>query len=176
MISEDLARSALEGDGTAFEALYEDCVHIVFGIALKILGTRSAAEDVTQMVFVSILTSRVAFKKGNFNGWIARVARNCAIDEWRRSKRNMHLFDYGSEDKRAPVDEEVIHRLEVERAREVIASLPAGQRSAIEMALFNGLSHQEISERTGLPLGTVKARIRSGLKKIRAAIGERIAS
>jgi RNA polymerase sigma-70 factor (ECF subfamily) len=159
-----------EGDVAAFEALYDAYHRLVYGVALKVLATEAAAEDVTQAVFVKVWTSAGNFRGGNFVGWIARVARNCAIDALRRGSRNTEL----SHD--IPVewvmDEAIVVRVDAARARTVIAALPPEQRTAIELAFFGGLTHREIAARTTLPLGTVKTRIRAGLRAVRDAMTE----
>lgn len=154
------------GDLAAFERLYESHVNLVYGVALRILRTETAAEDVTQSVFLKVWTKPSSFRSGNFATWIARVARNRAIDEIRRGKRTAELSDFAAD---AALDEVVIARVEAERARAIIATLPVEQRRAIEMAFFGGMTHQEVAFETGAPLGTVKTRIRSGLTALRDA-------
>ncbi|MEA2718171.1 MAG: hypothetical protein QOJ39_35 [Candidatus Eremiobacteraeota bacterium] len=159
-----------EGDVAAFEALYDSYHRLVFGIAFKVLATEAAAEDVTQAVFVKIWTSATAFRSGNFTGWIARVARNRAIDTLRSVSRDTELAHDIPAD--AAMDEAIVLRVDAARARTIIAELPREQRNVIELAFFGGLTHREIAARTTLPLGTVKTRIRAGLRTVRCAMTE----
>ncbi len=158
-----------DGDITAFEQLYDQYHRLVYGIALKMLATEASAEDITQAVFMKLWTSAAAYRHSNFTGWIARVTRNLAIDLLRATGRNAQLPVHVMLD--APgVDDAVATRIDAERARSVIAGLPEDQRTAIELAFFRGLSHAEIAAQTTLPLGTVKSRIRTGLRAVRNAM------
>jgi RNA polymerase sigma-70 factor (ECF subfamily) len=159
------------GDVAAFEALYDGFHRLVYAIAFRTLGTHAAAEDVTQAVFLKIWTAPRAFHGGNFTGWIARVARNRAIDVLRGTER-----ERGELPAQIPCDGELddglLARVDAHRARALIDGLPEEQRSAIELAFFEGLTHQEIAQRTAAPLGTVKTRIRTGLQRLRAGLVE----
>ncbi|MDP9017472.1 MAG: sigma-70 family RNA polymerase sigma factor [Candidatus Eremiobacteraeota bacterium] len=169
-----LARVAA-GDLAAFEALYDEYARVVYGVAMRILRNESAAEDVVQNVFMKLLSTPQAFRAGNFAAWIGRVARNRALDELRRGARTTDLstFALGSED--APLDDTVIAIVDAERVRGVVAALPVEQRTTIELAFFDGLTHHEIASTTGTPLGTVKTRIRAGLHAIRNALNMSLA-
>jgi RNA polymerase sigma-70 factor (ECF subfamily) len=165
-----LMERVVEGDVAAFEALYDAYHRLVYGIAFKVLATEAAAEDVTQAVFVKIWTSAGAYRSGNFTGWIARVARNRAIDALRSGSRNAELpLDIPAD---TAMDDAIVVRVDAARARTMIAALPHEQRTAIELAFFAGLTHREIAARTTLPLGTVKTRIRAGLRAVRDAMTE----
>jgi RNA polymerase sigma-70 factor (ECF subfamily) len=156
------------GDIAAFESLYDAYHRLVYGIALKVLAAEPAAEDVTQTVFMKVWTSAPDFRSGNFVGWIARVTRNRAIDVLRSGGRTAELPPHLPLD--TEMDEEIVVRVDAARARTMIETLPPDQRSAIELAFFGGLTHREIAARTTLPLGTVKTRIRAGLRTVRAAM------
>jgi RNA polymerase sigma-70 factor (ECF subfamily) len=158
------------GDVAAFEAIYDRFHRLVYAIAFRTLGTHAAAEDVTQAVFLKIWTSPQAFHGGNFAGWIARVARNRAIDVLRGAQREHELP--GEIPCDGELDDVLLARIDAERAHAMIAALPADQRNAIELAFFSGLTHQEIARRTAAPLGTVKTRIRAGLQRLRVALAE----
>jgi RNA polymerase sigma-70 factor (ECF subfamily) len=157
-------------DAGAFEALYDAYHRLVYGIALRVLSDAAAAEDVTQTVFLKLWSSPDVFRGGNFSGWIARVTRNRAIDVLRSNAPV-----YGEE---IPtllaaddvLEEQVIAALDGRRVREAMKLIPQDQREAIELGFFGGLSHEQIARRAGLPLGTVKTRIRSGLRKLRAEL------
>jgi RNA polymerase sigma-70 factor (ECF subfamily) len=134
------------------------------------LADPMAAEDLTQAVFLKIWSNPEAFHGGNFGAWIARVARNRALDALRaRSARPEGEIpdDLGSDD---DLGDTIFARIEGERVRAALIQLPDEQRQPIELGFFAGVTHEEIARRTGTPLGTVKTRIRSGLRKLREAL------
>jgi RNA polymerase sigma-70 factor (ECF subfamily) len=157
-------------DAAAFEALYDAYHRLVYGLALRVLSDPSAAEDVTQAVFLKIWDSPTLFRGGNFGAWIARVARNRAFDVLRsRAAHGEEEFPDS-----IPVDdaleETAIAHLDGDRVRDALARLPPEQREPIELGFFGGVTHQEIARRFGLPLGTVKTRIRTGLRRLKNAL------
>jgi len=157
-------------DGAAFERLYDAYHRLVFGIALRMLGDATMAEDLTQSVFMKVWSSPEAFRYGNFGAWIARVARNRALDMLRsRSLRDESEIPADIAEPGA-LDDAVFSKLDSERVRSALTSLPEEQRSAIEMGFFGGITHEEIAKRTGIPLGTIKTRIRSGLRRLRTEL------
>jgi RNA polymerase sigma-70 factor (ECF subfamily) len=157
-------------DVAAFEAIYDGYYRLVHGIALKMLQDAMAAEDVTQAVFLKVWSAPEAFTSGNFGAWLARVTRNRALDVLRtkatRSEREMPV-DLVLE---GALDDVVFARIDGERVRLALRALPEEQRGAIELGFFGGVTHEEIARRTATPLGTVKTRIRAGLRKMRAAL------
>ncbi len=157
-------------DVAAFEALYEAYHRLVYGIGLRMLGDAPAAEDLTQAVFLKIWNAPEAYSAGNFGGWIARVARNRALDILRSRSVRVEAelpSDVASED---ALDDLVIARVEGVQVRAALAALPEEQRSLIELGFFGGVTHEELARRTATPLGTVKTRIRSGLRKLRTLL------
>ena len=158
------------GDGAAFERLYDSYHRLVFGIALRMLGDATMAEDLTQNVFLKVWSSPDAFRDGNFGAWIARVARNRSLDVLRsRSLRDESEIPADLAEPGA-LDDVVFTRLDSQRVRSALAALPDEQRSPIEMGFFGGITHDEIAKRTGIPLGTIKTRIRTGLRKLRGEL------
>ena len=158
------------GNQAAFESLYDGFHRLVYSIAQRMLADPMAAEDLTQAVFLKIWANPDAFSGGNFAAWIARVARNRSLDVLRaRSARpeSEMPVDLGSED---DLDDAVFAKIQGERVRAALFALPEEQRKPIEMGFFAGVTHEEIARRTGTPLGTVKTRIRSGLRKLREAL------
>lgn len=154
-------------DAAAFEALYDGYHRLVYGIALRILGDVAGAEDVTQAVFLKLWSSPNLFATGNFGAWIARVARNRALDVVRsrtvRAESEMPQV--------MPVDDALedvaFAHIDAESVRNALAQLPQEQRKLIELGFFGGVTHEEIAAQTGTPLGTIKTRIRTGLRKLR---------
>lgn len=159
-------------DVAAFEAIYDSYHRLVHGIALKMLQDAMAAEDLTQAVFLKVWSSPESFASGNFGAWIARVARNRAVDVLRsraaQSESGAELpLDVPVE---MVIDDTVFAKLDAEHVRRALQSLPDDQRSPIELGFFGGVTHEEIARRTATPLGTVKTRIRAGLRKLRTAL------
>jgi RNA polymerase sigma-70 factor (ECF subfamily) len=157
------------GDTRAFEALYDGYHRLVYGIALRVLTDRWLAEDVTQAVFLKLWGSPELFRGGNFGAWLVRVTRNRALDVLRS---RAHREDEVPEDIPAQdaVEDAAFAHLNAERVRGAMTQLPNEQRELIELGFFGGVTHEEIARTTGLPLGTVKTRIRSGLRKLRGAL------
>jgi RNA polymerase sigma-70 factor (ECF subfamily) len=156
-----------ERDVAALEAIYDAYHRLVYGIALRMLGDRTGAEDLTQSIFLKVWSAPQAFVAGNFGAWISRVTRNRALDVLRsravRAEGDMPA-DAPAE---GTIDDEVFARIDGARVRSALAALPQEQRSLIEMGFFGGITHEEMARRTSTPLGTVKTRIRSGLRKLR---------
>ncbi len=159
-----------ERDVTAFEAVYDGFHRLVYGIALKMLGDPSAAEDLAQAVFLKVWSSPEAFGGGNFGAWIARVTRNRALDALRSRATRPETEMPADIPLEGSLDESVFARLDGERVRSALAALPDEQRRPIELGFFGGMTHDEIARRSELPLGTVKTRIRAGLKKLRVSL------
>lgn len=159
-----------ERDVTAFEAVYDGFHRLVYGIALKMLGDPSAAEDLAQAVFLRVWSSPEAFGGGNFGAWIARVTRNRALDALRSRATRPETEMPADIPLEGSLDESVFARLDGERVRSALAALPDEQRRPIELGFFGGMTHDEIARRSELPLGTVKTRIRAGLKKLRVSL------
>jgi RNA polymerase sigma-70 factor (ECF subfamily) len=154
-------------DADAFESLYDRYHALVYGLALRVLADPSAAEDVTQNVFLKIWTAPDAFQSGNLEGWLARVARNRAIDVLRSKKLRSESELSESIPADSTLEQSAMERLDGERARAAMGRLPDEQRLLLELGFFGGMTHDAIARQTGLPLGTVKTRIRSGLRRLR---------
>jgi RNA polymerase sigma-70 factor (ECF subfamily) len=154
----------------AFEKIYDAHYRLVYGVALRMLGDVGAAEDVTQAVFLKIWTAPQSFREGNFAGWLVRVARNRALDVLRSSgsRVTFELPETLPEDEAIEVT--AMANLDAELVRGALADLASEQREPIELGFFSGLTHEEIARKTGVPLGTVKTRIRAGLTRLRVAL------
>lgn len=156
-------------DAGAFEALYDAHHRLVYGVAMRMLGDVAAAEDLTQAVFLKIWSAPQLFQSGNFAGWLVRITRNRALDVL-RSKSYRHEELPETQPAQEMPEETAFAHLDAERVRAALAQLPAEQRDLIELGFFGGVTHEEMSRRLGIPLGTVKTRIRTGLHKLRAAL------
>ena len=174
-----LASRVATGDADSLEELYNRYGVQVFSMAYGILKDYALAEDLAQEVFVALWTRAGRFDaaKGVFRHWFLHLAHNRVIDEVRR-RRRVALMDAN----RAPEDatlglvssgdtaDEAITAVLAGEAREALRSLPEEQRMVIVMAYLEGATQQEIAQRTGTPLGTVKTRLRLGLEKLRQAM------
>ena len=158
------------GDQHAMAELYDRYSSIVYAVALRVLGDTMAAEDVLQEVFLQLWRNPSAFDaaRGSLAAWLAVITRNRAIDLLRKRKPMTDI-----EDVIVSVTPDLANEAERSRAAEkvrgVLGGMPSAQRSALEMAYFQGLSHSEIASKTGEPLGTIKTRIRAGLMTLRKA-------
>ena len=159
-------------DVDAFEQLYDGYHRLVFGIALRMTSDATMAEDITQSIFLKLWSAPEAFRDGNFSAWLSRVARNRALDTVRsRANRPTEDFpvDLAAE---GSTDDTVFARIDAQRVRGALSTLNDEQRTPIEMGFFGGITHEEIARRTGIPLGTIKTRIRSGLRRMRESLTE----
>lgn len=182
-MSEDADRLIVErlarGDAAALAELYDRHGRSVFSLAVRILSDHGEAEDLTQDVFSLAWRNAAKYdpSRGVVAAWLLVTTRTRAIDRL-RSRRVRPGAATEDEVRRldaipdaAPsVELMVADRQMAGRVRDAIALLPADQRLALELAYFEGLSHSEIGERTGTPLGTIKTRIRTGLARLRQAM------
>jgi RNA polymerase sigma-70 factor (ECF subfamily) len=158
-------------DESAMAALYDRYSSLVYAVALRVLGDTAAAEDVLQEIFLQLWRKPSAFDaaRGSMGAWLSVIARNRSIDALRKRKPETDI-----EDVVLSVETNFAQNADRGRAllkiREVLGKMAAPQRSALEMAFFEGLTHTEIAEKTGEPLGTIKTRIRAGLLSLRAAV------
>jgi RNA polymerase sigma-70 factor (ECF subfamily) len=167
------------GDGTALADLYDRHGRSVYGLAARILGDPAEAEDLTQDVFTLAWKNAARYDpaRGAVAAWLLVTTRTRAIDRIRarRSRPQGGSDDDGRKMANIPdgspsVDVIVATSQDAARVRVALADLPVDQRDALEQAYFQGLSHSEIADRTGIPLGTIKTRIRSGLQRLREAM------
>jgi len=159
-----------KGDEQAMAALFDRYSKVVYSVALRVLRDPAAAEDVLQEIFMQVWRNPGSFTstRGSLGGWLAVVARNRSIDTLRRRRPTDSVDDVVLASS-SNIAVEAERNSLMERARSVIATLPGEQRKTLEMAFFDGLTHSEIAEMTGDPLGTVKTRIRSALLTLRKA-------
>jgi RNA polymerase sigma-70 factor (ECF subfamily) len=151
----------------AMARLYEKYSEFIYSLSLRILRDPAEAEDVLQEVFLRIWRSPDQLKIGNsLLPWIAVVSRNSSIDTIRRRRPSESIEGIALA---SPYDtgREAEQNLMCNKARALIDELPLEQRTVLEMAYFGGMTHSEIADRTGSPLGTIKTRIRDALKNLR---------
>ena len=182
---EILAARVAHGDRTALETLYDRHARTVLGIAMRITGERATAEDVLQDTFWRVWQSATTYQsqRGSFTSWLFRIARNLAIDVYRRQNIRPRAITETEEanpvldhlpDPDVDVLEQVQSNIRTQQVRNIIATLPREQRDVIEMAYFYGMTRQEIAEATGEALGTIHTRARLGLQKLRKELERRI--
>jgi RNA polymerase sigma-70 factor, ECF subfamily len=162
----------LAGDDDAVRALYARFGKPVYSLGLRLLGTREAAEELTQDVFVTAWRKAARFDplRGRLSTWLMTIAHNMAIDRLRResgmSRPTLVLVDEVPD---APgIDEEMVV-VERDAAMRALAALTDAERRLLTRAYFRGNTAREISEADGVPLGTVKTRLRTALIKVRKA-------
>ena len=161
--------------------LYDRYNRQAFGLAFRILSDAATAEEVVQDAFLSLWRNAKSFdtNRGGVKSWLLTIVHNRSIDRLRSAKSRggtveLEVADYaGASDD--PWDD-VTDQLDGAEVRAAVSELPEDQRAAIEMAYFQGLTHQEISDRTSIPLGTVKGRLRLGLKKLSSSLANSYAA
>lgn len=179
---EELMAGLADGEVGSLEQLYDRYSSLVFSVSLRVLSDRQLAEDVTQEVFLRLWRQPRSYDagRGRFVSWLMSVTRNRAIDEQRRITRRRRVEKPGDDATPELPGPERFHdpQLEAElaedrrRVRQAMTRLPPPQREVIELAYFSGLTQTQIAQRTGEPLGTVKTRIRLGMRKLRGALEE----
>jgi len=171
MDDEALLSAVAEGNQDAMGAVFDRYSRIVYCIALRVLREPSLAEDVMQEVLLQVWKRPQSFvaQRGNLAAWLSVVARNRAIDVLRKRSPLDPLGELPLPDPHDMALESEQNWM-LDKVRTVLGTLPAEQQGPLELAYFEGLSHTEIAERTGSPLGTVKTRIRTGLMTIRKAM------
>lgn len=158
------------GDEQAMAQVYDRYSSIVYSVALRVVGDTGAAEDILQEVFMQLWRNPGAFdsSRGSLPAWLAVIARHRAIDWLRKRRPETDIADViVSVEPDLASDAE--RNRSLEKIRGSLGTMPQVQRSALEMAFFEGLTHSEIADKTGEPLGTIKTRIRSGLLALRKA-------
>ena len=167
-------------DPDAFEVFYDRHGGVAYSLAYRIVGERGAAEDVTQEAFISIWRSGARYDaaRGSVRTWMLGIVRNRAIDALRSKASGAPKLNFDDdsilEHKPAPerTESEALRRETAAEVRGALDELPGEQSKVIELAYFGGFSHSEIAGMLGVPLGTVKGRMRLGLEKIRGELAE----
>jgi RNA polymerase sigma-70 factor (ECF subfamily) len=179
LADEDVMQLMRRGDARAFEVIYERHSPAAFSLAYRMMGTRSGAEDVTQDAFLSMWRSGARYDRarGSVRTWVLGIVHHRAIDALRRATVHdkRRAGDEGIEERfeaRERTDVEAARREESGTVRNALRSLPSDQSQVIELAYFGGFTHTEIADMLDAPVGTVKGRMRLGLKKMRAQLGE----
>jgi len=174
----ELVMRLRQRDGAALAALYDRYARSVYSLVLSIVRDRSVAEDITQELFVQLWQFPELYDgaRGAFAPWFLRAARNRAIDAVRRRQRDRslseRLWTLAQDAEHEDPDEQVTLGDDAARIRQALAGLAVEQRQVLELAYFGGLSQREIAERLGIPLGTVKTRVRTALRRLAEALAK----
>src|SRR4051812_26421466 len=178
LADEDLMQMVRRGDADAFAVVYGRHAASAFSLAYRMMGSRSAAEDVTQEAFLSAWRSGARYDRGrgSVRTWLLGIVHNRAIDAMRRGKaRDFPRVEDETATERLEATErtdvEAARRQEADAIRTAMDTLPSEQSQVIELAYFGGFTHTEIATMIKAPVGTVKGRMRLGLKKLRDELG-----
>lgn len=181
-LDDDLLRQISQGHSGALASLYDRYGRLVFSLALRIVGSAGAAEEITQDVFIQVWTNAAAYNSalGKVSTWLTSITRYRSIDVLRR--RNVrpdgHALDGSLDEMEIPgtqmeqPEKQVELRGDQQRVRHAMAQLPEEQRAVLLLAYFQGLSQPEMAAALNQPLGTVKTRVRLGLQKLRRLLEE----
>lgn len=179
-----LVRQIAGGDREAFAQLYDRYSRPLYATAFRILSDATEAEDIVHDVFISLWTKAGDFdsNRGTVFSWAITLTRNRAIDRVRSRKRRLELLDqsvpsdlnYATGADQTDLGNELWYKEKAAAVRAAVGELAADQRSALELAFFGGFTQQEIAAKLQEPLGTVKARIRRGLLKLRDRLAHRL--
>jgi RNA polymerase sigma-70 factor, ECF subfamily len=183
LADEDLMPLIGAKDPQAFEVFYDRHGGAAYSLAYRIVGEPGAAEDVTQEAFISLWRSGARYDRarGSVRSWMLSIVRNRAIDSLRAgaSKAPKLTYDDDALLEQRPseelTEEEAMRHETASEVRGALKQLPGDQSKVIQLAYFGGFSQSEIARMLGVPLGTVKGRMRLGLEKIRGEIAEGLA-
>jgi RNA polymerase sigma-70 factor, ECF subfamily len=181
LADEEVMQLVQGGSPRAFELLYDRHGGAAFSLAYRMVGNRVTAEDITQEAFLSIWRSRLRYDqaRGSVRTWVLGIVHNRTIDQLRRGTvhdRRRETLD-GVEERfeaRERTDVEAARREEARGVHGALETLPEEQRRTIELAYFGGFSHSQIAEMLGMPIGTVKGRMRLGLEKMRKQLADTV--
>jgi RNA polymerase sigma-70 factor (ECF subfamily) len=167
------------GDQSAMARLYDETAHLVYSLALRVVGEAADAEEVAADTYHQVwrTAGRYSSERGTVFSWLMNITRTRGIDHLRaRRTRNRASEPMDCADVVADTagDPERLTEIAQQRGkvRAALAGLPLEQRRCIELAFYSGMTHSELAERLGEPLGTVKTRIRSGMLKLRSSLGD----
>lgn len=174
---EDLISLAGERDPKALASLYDRHGRAAYSLAYRVMGEKQAAEDLTQEVFLKVWRSAGSYRagRGSVRTWILSIVRNGGIDQIRaaasrgRTQDEFEVLAIKTQPSEAFA--EAWRNSRRDRLREALSTLPSDQLEILKLAYFSGYTHVEISDLLGLPLGTVKGRVRLGLKKLKDHFG-----
>ncbi|HWV24794.1 MAG TPA: sigma-70 family RNA polymerase sigma factor [Thermomicrobiales bacterium] len=178
----DLVRAMATGNTHAMAELYDRYSRPVFSFALRLLEDRHHAEELLQEVFFRAWRQGDKFsdRRGSFISWLLSITHNMAIDEIRKQNRRPKrvgsddpvMLLNSLEDDAPAVEDQAVQATIHAQVRNAMDALPEPQRMAIELAYFQGMTQREIAEIQGEPLGTIKTRLRLGVRKLREHLAD----
>ncbi len=182
VLSEDerlvaLMQRTARGDQDAFAEIYDALSGPVYGLVRRVLRDPAQSQEVAQEVMVEIWRQATRFDsaKGSVKGYVLTVAHRRAIDRVRSAQsstdREMRVGRSSVERDYDQVSEAVEHKMEVQQVRRALGVLTTLQREAVQLAYYGGYTHREVSDLLGVPLGTIKTRLRDGLIRLRDEMG-----
>lgn len=179
-----LVRRIAQGDKTAMAELYDRFSRPLYATAVRVVNDPTEAQDIVHDVFITLWEKAATFEttRGSAFAWALTLTRNRAIDRVRMRRRRTDLLagaapsDLGYDEAHAGASTTDNASLgdEAREVRAAVATLPPDQKRALELAFFSGLTQQQIAEKLSEPLGTVKARIRRALLKLRDSLARRL--
>ena len=173
LADEELISLVAHGDAEAFATLYDRHSRAAYSLAYRMMGERQAAEDLVQDAFLKVWRSATSYRaeRASLRTWLLSIVHNRGIDQLRSvaSRRRTQEKIEASAPKSQPSEafSESWRNSQGEQVREALSTLPSEQLKILELAYFSGYTHVEIAELLDVPLGTVKGRMRLGLKKMR---------
>jgi RNA polymerase sigma-70 factor, ECF subfamily len=177
---DDLVRRIAAGEAGALDELYDRFRRPAFALARRILADDALAEDVLQDVFLSVWRDPGAYERGrgSFSSWLLAVVHHKAVDAVRREESQRRRQVRAEEDVAlnppgagADVEQEAWARVVAEEVRAALGALSAPQREALTLAYYGGYTQREVAALTGAPLGTVKTRMLSGMRRMKQELG-----
>lgn len=174
----ELLQAIRDQDEHALAALYDRYHRLIYTLALRVVGDPLSAEEIMQDVFLRCWHGAEQYtpERGQVMGWLVSITRNRAIDVLRSRphRTRQHEVEWGGDSnlpsgfrQPAPGDERFLN----EAVRQALTDLSEAQRTAIELAYYEGMTQAEIAQRLDTPLGTIKSRIRDGLQRLRRSLG-----
>jgi RNA polymerase sigma-70 factor (ECF subfamily) len=163
------------GDEAGLGELYDRYGRVAYGLALRIVRDRALAEDAVQEGFLAVWRSAGSFRAehGKPSTWILTLVHRRTVDLVRREeRRRADPIDELAEPSGEATDEEAWLRQQRQVVQEALRKLPADQREALELAYYGGFTQSELAERLGQPLGTIKSRMFTGLRRLRELLAE----
>ncbi len=179
---QELVAHIARGERWAFEILYERYVAQAFGLAMRMMQDRAAAEDVVQEAFCRVWQHAGHFNTeagGNVRAWLLTIVHRVAIDAQRKRKPDVEMdahdeADWDFEDQEADVFEHAFASIATDRVRAAVSQLPERHRKVIELSFFWGLTHREIAEQLGEPLGTVHSWALQGMNRLKSLLKQQL--
>jgi len=173
LADEDLLYFVGQGDSEAFAILYDRYGRAAFSLAYRIIGERQAAEDLVQDAFLKLWCSATSYRpeRSSVRTWLLSIVRNRGIDQLRSHASRRRLQDrieaFAPRSQPSEAFAETWRNSQRDRVRDALNTLSPEQFKVLELAYFSGYTHVQVSELLDVPLGTIKGRMRLGLKKMR---------